>query len=323
MTRARHAFTLIEILIGIGLGMILLGIATSAFMQMRTMSQRVEARMALNRRAETIYLQLTQRLSVAQQHCAFVVDPRPADINGTTTPALRLLFMRAKEDQNDWNWSVQSWDGDTTDLYWELWEYRPAEKRLYQASTPPYWNFKAKDGTIPAIAADLKGKQFRNAPRPRRTLASPDWMGSLEDNQLFPQLPRTVPISTSLASIDDRGDWGMLRQELRLVCDGVKDLGWEVLGNDGTVRTFASGSPASPWVADGAWIDGRSTDAGNRQPGQAGWTFAGTELPGRPRLVRLRLTLERPLSSDSSGSKSATIEQTYSFSFQLPATSGN
>lgn len=324
MSRPRLAFTLVEILIGISLGMILLGMATTAFVQMRAMAQRVEARISLNGRAETIYLQLDQRLSVAQQHGAFVIDPRQASIGGTTVPALRLLFLRAKEDQNDWDWTMQSWDGDTTDLYWELWEFRPDEHRLYQASTPPYWDFKAPNGPIAALGADLKGKSFRNAPRPRRTLADPDWMSSLEDNQLFPKLPRTTPISASLVATDDRGDWGVLQNELRLVCDGVKDLAWEAVANDGTVRTFTPGSPANPWVVAGVWMDGRSSDGANRQPGQAGWTYAGTELPSRPRLLRLRMTLQRPLRSDATGSATsgAVIEQTYSFSFQLPAISG-
>ncbi len=318
----RRGFTLIEILIGISLAMLLIGTATTAFVQMRTMASRVEARMALNRRAETLYLQLDQRLSVAQQHCAFVVDGRSADVEGTVKPVLRLLFMRASEDQNNWNWSAQNWDGDCTDLYWELWEYRPDEQRLYQATSPMYWDFRAPNGMIAGLG-DLKEQKFRNSPSPRRRLAAPDWIASLEDNQLFPRLPRTAPVSTSLVAVDDRGDWGVLRHELRVACEGVKDLTWEVLSNDGTVRTYNAGMSGAPLVADGVWMDGRSVDSSGRQPGQAGWTWTSTELPARPRLVRLRLTLQRATAADNSTKPGSQLEQTYSFSFQLPATSGN
>jgi hypothetical protein len=323
MNRLRNAFTLIEILIGILLSLILLGVSTSAFIQMRTMAQRVEARLALNSRAETIFIQLNQRLSVAQQHAAFVIDPRPASIGGSNQPALRLLFLRAKEDQNDWNWSIQGWDSDTTDLYWDLWEYRPDERRLYQSHSRPYWDFRAPNDNIAGLGANLKGKSFRNSPRPRRTLANPDWLSTMEDNQLFPMLPRTTPLSTSLVSSEDRGDWGILQEDLHLVCDGVKDLAWEAVSNDGTVRNFTAGTPATPWIANGVWMDGRSTDASNRQPGQSGWAYASTELPSRPRLLRLRLTLQRALSTDGPTTSGNTIDRTYSFSFQLPAISGN
>lgn len=296
MSRSRRhgGFTLIEILVSVGLSMVVLSAATAAVMQMRTMARRVTARMDLVARAETLSSQFSPRIASLMQHAALVIDARPITIGTRTTPGLRIAYMRGKEQQNDFQ-PGGTWFDANADAYWELWEWRQDEGRIYQACTPRSWSFTA--AAWPAAApASQANVPFMNFPRPRRTLPDPDWTSGMDDNQLYPIVPRAPAPGGSLVHSDDLGDWGMLMRQQLPVADGVTALAVQVVSGDGTVRDFIAGSPAVPWVVEGAWMDGR------------------VAVRVRPILLRLRMTL---------ADQGTGVEQVYSFTFRPPSLAGN
>lgn len=322
----RRGFTLIEILVSVSLSLILVGAAVTAFVQLRKMTQRVTVRMDLITRAETLFNQFNPRLTTVLQHAAFIIDTQPTSPAGAAIPTLRLVYMRGKESQNDWEQTENTFK-DNSDTYWEMWEYRPDERRLYQANSRRAWTFKvdlAPGNPAPPVLAppvNLWGFEFINFPKARRTVNPAAWWSTLDDNQLFPSMPRatppavprSTPVCPPIVSANDHGDWGMLWRDLTPVGEGLTDLSLQVVSQDGTIRTFAAGAPATTWVAEGAWMDGRILDAGGRSADTAGFVYGTTCLAQRPVLLRMRFTLADP----SSG-----ISQIFTFSFQLPSVTG-
>lgn len=306
----RRGFTLIELLLAVAVGVVLLATATTAFMQVRGMVQRRNAVLALHRDAAVIHAQFDRRLSAAAQHAVFVADARSVPRDG---PTLRLLFLRGKQQANDWERNANSqfqkdqWLTENTDLLWELWEYRPEEQALHIATSRRDRSF------IASAPPAMLGQRFAAMPQPRGDLAGPDWWSALDANQRFP--------ADAAANPDDLGDWGDLRRQLRPALAGVRAMDVEVLQHgggrtalaaawDGSAASASTPVGASPLIIPGLPVDGAAADAAGRLPGAAGWDWTTTRAAQRPRLLRLRLTLVDAATG---------IDQVFSFSLPLPA----
>ncbi len=92
--RSACGFTLIELMVSMAIAMALASLAVVAFVQIRSVVRRAEARMALYDSAQAIYVRMNQSFGALMQHCAF--------IGQSDSTGVRLIFMRGKEDAFDW-----------------------------------------------------------------------------------------------------------------------------------------------------------------------------------------------------------------------------
>lgn len=336
MRRASTGFTLIELLISVGISVGLAAVAAKAFSEIRTMVQRRDALLQLHRSAETVQLQLATRLSMSMPHQALVADAQTPPVGSVRAglPTLRLLWMRGKEHPNDWSGGIYdngnnvSWYNENTDLYWELWEYRPEEQTLYVASSARAWSFTISGSFAdPTGTLQLQNQTFKNMAQPRRVLgvapggAAEAWWTTLDDNRLFAP---TRTSATSNAGTGDIGDWGHLQLRLRPVVTGMVELsvamvpgdgsaapvvtaGWDAAGSPQATSTTTGGS--SPLLYAGIRQDGFAGDAAGRVPGQNLYDWTASDAGRRPVLLRCRWTL----ADGRTG-----IRQTFSHSFRLP-----
>jgi prepilin-type N-terminal cleavage/methylation domain-containing protein len=330
MSRQR-AFTLIELLISVGISAALAAAAATSFVQIRAMVQRRDVLLGMHRSSEVLHQQLAQRLSQVMQQGAFVVDASAVVRSGSAKPTVRMLYLRGKESTNDWAVNFPSgtdgeWFRENTDLYWELWEYRPEEQALYSACSSRQRSFTIS-AAFGAPGASLTGQAFSILPRPRRSLADPAWWVTLDDNRLF---PNAATPSVSDAHADDIGDWTELQRKLRPVVSGLSEFSVAIEAHrpaaattagdplysarwDPVSKTASSAGSAAPLILEGIRQDGQVADASGRSPDTVGWTWADTAAAKRPRIVRLRWTHY----DGQSG-----ISQTFSHSFVLPGSTG-
>jgi type II secretory pathway pseudopilin PulG len=328
---ARTAFTLIELLLAVSLAMLLVTITVSATLQIRKTLDRNVVRLAMHQRSGLLADQLTQRLSALQQQGALVVEWSNTGTAGTPDPRLRLLFLRGVFDQNDWNYSAYgdypAWPAPTSsDLVWELWEWRTTNHALYAANSQmvarTFRGKKADGSNLVLNGVNYGNQQFLGLPQPRRTLSA-QWQANLNDNILFPATPTDLEHSISLIP-GDTGDWSDLRDRLTPMLmgtsseaqdplnpqtwDGVSDFGLQLHLRNGTVEEFTATSPYRTLIIPGVCVDGRSaTTDGSGTQVLADAVTAGAGR--RPDLLRLRWTLR---------DRKTGIQIPFSFSFPLP-----
>ena len=335
--RPRHGFTLIELLVSVAIAMTMVAVATSAMMQMRKTVDRTTARLAMHQRAGLLAEQFAKNLAVVQHTCALVAEWVDEGTGGVTDRRLRLLYMRGIFDQNDWEYhaygDMPKWPTPTsTDLVWELWEWRENTHTLYCASTP----FVAKiiKGMAPSGGnLVLNGTnysdthRFMQLPQPRRTLST-TWKADLNANLLFPATPGDLTNTVSLLA-GDSGDWMYLRDHLvpvvqglhsegqdlsrPMTWDGMIDFGIELRLHNGTTTTLSTSSALTTIIIPGVRVDGRPAlgeDVGGDPPNNQSLIDAGVYGPGaRPDLIRVHWTMrDRP--SD--------MNTPFSFSLPLP-----
>lgn len=327
----RSAFTLIELLLAVSLAMLLVTITISATVQVRKTLERNTVRLAMHQRSGLLADQLTQRFTAMEQHGALVVEWSNAGTAGNPDPRLRLLMLRGVFDQNDWNYSAYgdypAWPAPiSTDLVWELWEWRATNHALYAATSPLLARTikgRKADGSNLVLGGVSYGNQlFLALPQPRRTLGA-QWKADLNDDILFPATPTDLEHSISLIP-GDTGDWSDLSNRLVPMLmgtaseaqdplkpqtwDGVSDFALQLHLRNGTVEEFSAGSAYRTLIIPGVRVDGRpsSTDGSGAQllPDALN---AGAGR--RPDLLRLRWTLR---------DRKTGVQIPFSFSFPLP-----
>lgn len=335
--RRRAGFTLVELMVSVAIAMVMVAVATSAMMQMRKTVERTTARLAMHQRAGLLADHLARNLATVQQTCALVVEWVDEGPPGSPDRRLRLLYMRGIFDQNDWEYHAYgdypAWPTPTsTDLVWELWEWRERTRSLYTSSSP--FVAKAMAGVAPGGGSlVLNGfnygtsRRFLQLPQPRRTLA-PAWKADLNGNLLFPTTPTDLTNTTSRLA-NDWGDWMYLRDHLVPVLqgvagedqdiarpetwDGVIDFGIELRRHNGTRASIDTSSSYGALIIPGVRIDGRPAigeDVPGDPVGNQSLLDAGTFGPGaRPDLIRVRWTMR---------DKRADLQVPFSFSFPLP-----
>jgi len=291
-----RGFTLIELLISTALAMILAGVAMTAFYRFRNIIARTEARMAMHASAQRLYTRLHASFSCLQPTCAIAART-------TTGSEVRLVFMRAKENTFDFLSPAKAGDFVASDLTWEEWVWSRGDRTLRTASntigtaSSPGRSFAS--GSFSPLGINYSGKTFWVLPQPRRRLDPADPFATLDDNILFPD---ASGVSRANAT-DDLGDFADLERNLAPALAEVSDLSLELVARDGSVVVLDD-SASAVHAIQGVWPDGRLAPTLAAAP-----AYATSEVAKRPRLVRLRLTLEnRPLE----------LSSTFSFSFALP-----
>jgi type II secretory pathway pseudopilin PulG len=337
--RQTGGFTLIELLVSTSIAMAIAAVALSAFMQIRKAINRSEALLGLHQEAQTIYMALEAAFASAQQSCAVVVDTEPGRV--------ALVFMRGKEQKDDYptfldgNTSAGNRLDFTTQLVWEMWEWRRATASIHAAMNRPMqknlYRYGARSFTPTAVFAngqDYRSKSFWTYPQPRRYLdpsnpfgppaASPDPIISrLDDNMWFPD-PANPGKSLVKVGTDphpeDIGDYSDLQLAIAAPAfRNVTDWSFQIVMHDETLTPITADDSATtspPVVLQGAWLDGRLGTGADRSlatlaPPQ---NLTGSDLARRPRLLRLRFTLTEPKSQAS---------QTFSYSFSWPGMAPN
>lgn len=304
------------------IAVIVVALCTSVVFQIRRMSDRATARMAMARSSALVHAQLMQRVAAAAPGQAMVLEWKAG--------RMRLLFMRGLVDVNDWemawdegnndsNADYSFWPTFSSDQVWELWEWSRDERVLRSASSRPQRRFQLAGQSVGGIA--YTDHYFAALPQPRRTLQAATWRDELNANLLFPDY--TGAASDRLAGRrglveGDVGDWSDLADRLVPVLsgaagdrqvaadpstwDGVTDFALRVETVDGTVHQLAAEDVDTTIVIQGARCDGQTTG------------LAGVTAPGaRPALLKLCWTLRDRRSG---------LSMPFSYSVPFPSVGG-
>lgn len=261
----RRGFSLIEILVSLGLMTFLLASATFAFTQMRTMANRVRIRQAMHSTARVVAERLRQDFSATMPQGSFHV------VSGVAPDGaeIELICLSGRYDHQ--NFGLES--GHLTDatlgpadsdLTWIRLAYDQDTGVLTLAENAMYRTF-----TIPSAWGHM-GEDYRNSavgvlPEPRRRAAADAaaMRVLLDDN------------AWNTGFKGDIGDYSDLCQRAVPIADRCRDLTLVVVSGDGTEASFTVGTPAfRSW--GGLLLDGSDS--------------VGLVLE-RPALIKLRFTL--------------------------------
>lgn len=283
-----HGFTLIELMVSTAIAMFLASMCVTAFLGIRQLVRRAEARIAMYDTAQVLYTRLNQSTAQLMQHCALVAR--------CDAGAVELTFMRGKEDH--WDWKLWERKKVGSDLVWERWRWEKGATGgiLYQASSHPVRGF------VQSVAGG--SQKYQVLPQPRRWLDPADPLATLNDNRFF----------RSTAVAGDMGDSTDLDNNLLPVLSQVSDLSIQLVNHDGSTDTLSTAS-SQTLVRQGVWMDGRVGDVLSATPTVAAYSASG--IAKRPRLLRLRLTV-----TDRIADPRSDLVQTFSFSFALPGMAG-
>jgi prepilin-type N-terminal cleavage/methylation domain-containing protein len=320
--QTRRAFTLIEVMMAVTIAVVIVALATSVVFQIRKMSDRASARMAMARRSALVHSQLMQRVAAAAPSQAMVLEWKGG--------RLRLLFMRGLVDVNDWDLSQDEGNNDTnldfgfwptfsSDQVWELWEWSRDEHVLRSASSRTMRRFTLTGQSIGGIT--YGNHYFAALPQPRRTLQATTWRDELNSNLLFPDYSSATSdrLAGRRGMVDgDVGDWTDLSDRLVPVLsgdssdrqvaadpttwDGVVDFALRVESVDGSIHQLSQDDVDTTIVIQGSRCDGVTTG------------ITDVTAPGsRPALLKLCWTLRDRRSG---------LSMPFSYSLPFPALSG-
>jgi hypothetical protein len=281
-TPRRAALTLIELLVATMLIAMVLTAATTAFMQMRAMTVRIQARQGLHDTARIIYERMRWEVSSLMQGSAFFVTSAAA--TPASPGAVELVFLRGKLDHLDFmiEGNYGGFANAVTDTVWSRWAWDPARRQITLASNNQARSFTA-DVDFKAGTYNYKGRPFRNLPAAERQARAGSAAATLDAN------------AYGTGATDDIGDYQELLRNAVPIAVDCADFRVEVVCQDGSTVS-APGAADAVFAADGQYVDGRG----------------GSALAKRPRLIRIRFTLT---------ARKTTVSETFSFSFQAPALS--
>jgi prepilin-type N-terminal cleavage/methylation domain-containing protein len=311
------AFTLLELMVSITIASLMATLAMTAFLQVRSLVNRAESRIAMHAAAQTIYAALHRSFSSAAPGCAMVLSSTQVTTDPVTGKAtggdVTLVFMHAKEDTNDWEWgggSVTVPIEVQSDLLWEQWRWQAATQTLSSGTSNPCRQFSVPRPNYHVQPMDA-------LPQPRRALNATDAATlrlALDDNLYFPSTTASgsAPAFTfSTASSGDVGDYEELQANAMPALTQVSAFAVQVLTHDGTVipapQGVVDGSATTFTQFKGVWQDGRLTDVLT-----APQVYAGSAAALRPETIRVRFTL-----TDAR----VGLSTTFSYSFALPGAS--
>lgn len=313
----RRAMTLIELLVAVALGMLVVGLAWTAFLRAGSSTARATARVDLHASAAVVREFLQRDVGCMSPTVACFMRSLPGVVSGTTrSDTVELLFMRMV-DRLTSETSGSSREQHKSELTWVRWRFvrswtqdgagwKAAGGALYRSSSTPAREFATLAAwTTPVplqdpIAhttpwANYGGRLWLNLPRPIRDASH--GIDALDFNRYGVD---PAHIGTARGDMTDIGDLADLDREgnERLVSSRIRDLaiGWVDAG--GTAHQIVSSTAADHR------IDGLHMDV----TGPAGNAYLA-QLARRPRLVRVAFSMR----DDASG-----VVQDFSFSAAAP-----
>lgn len=294
----RRGFTLIEILVSVSIMMLLIGAAFTAFLELRSMTRRIQARQALCDTSRLVYARLRSECDAMVHVGAWWLRSTPTTTTLPTRPDgnVELIFLRGKTDTRDHHVGM-SQQPALTDLVWTriFWDASTSELRLSASSSKRTIRL-TQDWTSPS------GRNYRSAyaaflPVPVRQ-AGTDPAAVLELNRIGNGDPADV------------GDYTDLVRNGTPIILGCTDFAIQAVLVDGTTVDATTGASTS-LAGDGLPISGRDVLIQNA---------VTNAWQRRPRLLRMRFTIRAPESRKDPATglddPKELIQQTFSYTFR-------
>jgi len=286
MSAPRRGFTLLEVLVSLTVVMVLAGTATASFLQLRSLTRRVQARQALSDTARIAFDRLRGECDAMVHAGAWWLGP-------TAGGGVELVFLRGRVDMLDFSFGAEVREPAfgainptaLTDLLWTRLAWDPATRTLGLGGSSPLRMCKLAQPWRSPGGRDFQGAVAVFLPQAVRQAGTD---------------PRTALDAHRLGNGDpgDLGDYGDLLANTVPLATGCTDLAIQAVLADGSVVDAAAGV-----AGDGLPVDGRG----------AAWAK-------RPRLLRLRFTLQAPDSridpATGLDDPASVIQQTFSLTFR-------
>lgn len=305
----RGAFTLVELLISLAIGLLLVSVGFAGFQQARKTIDRTQKRLEMHQRSSAVYRGLRADLTAMMPDCAMFVrsipdDPATPDSDET---AVELVFMRGKIDMDNFDWGQQSTWERNSEMLWTQWRW---DRSLLAISAGANRWQRSFQQTVPWVdpsgtGSDFKDETFYNLPQPRRVLAY-DPLPPKRETPWDALDGNVVCLDPAHRAPDDVGDGTDLRDQTRPAIRQVSAFRLDLVMSDGSVRTYDGGT-ASTDVFAGIPMDGTITRRPSGDSVDA--RFRASEIARRPRLARFSYTLAEPRLA---------LEQRFSVSVALP-----
>jgi type II secretory pathway pseudopilin PulG len=317
MTRSARnalAFTLIEVLIALALGMFMIAAAWSTFTRSRDAIERATNRVSLHRSASLIRDQMERDLGLSGPLTAVFLRSTPQTAAGSDkVDTVEFLAMRTTAPLRTNEKGNSQEDSFRSEYHWIRWRFQrrwrdvngswiAAESKLLRSDSTPTRYWKATSALAPASSVvtprrtttTYDGFDFINIPRPLRDASG--GISSLDNNryghttaQIRPEYP-----------YGDIGDLADLELRERPFSLNVLDLRIGILSRNGTAQEMSSDAAAT-WNINGIY---------SNVVGPSGFGTWSTDLGARPQLYRIGITLSDPKTG---------LMQDFAFSIAAPA----
>jgi prepilin-type N-terminal cleavage/methylation domain-containing protein len=293
---ARKGFTLIEVMVSITICLVLCGLATSIFFQVRAIMRRTQARLELHNHARFLFEAMRRDLMALEQEGACYIEstadahPELPPGDNRHTGEVRLTFLRGRVDNQDYNPDDDGGSAPRSDLVWTQWKFDQRNAAVCAGSNgrARYWRNWTHwaDGAghdFGQVNQWRAGHLYMAMPQPRRAAGS-DAATTLDDNRFDKAYDGEV------------GDYKDLTGNLTPATRGVTAFELEAVLADGKV-VHADVRATKNTALDGEFVDGHvPAGPASIQPHRH-----------RPRLFRVRFDLTDAESR---------LTQSFSFSFQ-------
>ena len=290
-----RGFTLIEVMISVSISLLLVVLATTAFLRLERLVRRTQARLDMHGSMRFVHANLGQDLTACINGSAMFLTARPSAAAAGDPPDARvcLVFMRGRLDPQDFPLTYLDNGAhftDASDLTWVEWRWDQRRRQLLRGVNRSSRQFTSQAPLNFGTPYDYSGRRFLQMPQPRRdATGGPDT--GLNQN------------SWNTGSPDDLGDRQDLEQQMTPMVGNVTACTFQVVPQDGSAPVTADGSVqvphlpllapplANPGYYNGAYVD-------------------GTGMPAdRPAIVRMLIEITDPTTH---------LVQTFSWSFQVP-----
>lgn len=324
--------TLVELLIAVSIGVFMIAMTWSAFVQVRNATMRTTARVNLHLSAALLEEAMERDFANLAPALAFFARSQIANPDASTRQeTIEVVCMRSIAPLDPQTAVPGAYDYHLAEHHWVRWRlkrtlkmntgvWKVASSALYRSASSPMRMWKTtsaltappgvKDPADATVKGHYGGVLWINIPRPLRDATS--WgIAGLSHNRYG--VPATaIDPATPVGDIDDLAD---LDANERLVSRQVQDLafGWTDAGG---LATSISGAAAVDVRINGLHLDVVGPDNGQyptagvvaADPGQPRYDYR-PDLAKRPRLLRIALGMR---------DQDAGVSQDFAFSIAIP-----
>lgn len=316
----RTAFTLVELLVSMALGMLMIAISWTVFSRSKSASQSTRDRILIHQNASLIRQVMQADFSVLPPTVAVFCRSQPdvaaGNPEGDRIDSLEFICMTTQAPLGG-RYSPEPWHQIyKQEFHWVRWRFvrtrrpqpdgstRAISHQLCRSASTPVRAWKANGTLAPGSPvprldtsdlASYDGQTFANIARPLRDASA--GIASLDYNR-YNQPAGTFKVDERINVDGDIGDFQDLEANERVFSTQVRDLrfGWV----DGLGGEVAAGADAAADLR----IDGLALDV----LGPAGNPYLD-QLRARPRILRVAFTM-----TNAAGS----MGQNFALSFALP-----